>query len=163
MRYWQCLVCGYITKAEKVTERCPVCGADAARFRELEMKPDFEEKEAAIDIGCVDLPGALVLAYARQAEEDGYPEIAYFFYQMADDKRNQAAEWLSLTRPARSTADNLRLQLEREAEAQAIYEELAAVAREKGKQKKAFLLDQAASNGQHHQQALRSLLKRFFG
>jgi len=33
---WKCTVCGYIASGDKPPERCPICGAPASKFVQVE-------------------------------------------------------------------------------------------------------------------------------
>jgi len=39
MKVWQCSICKYIHKGENPPEKCPVCGADASKFVEINKAP----------------------------------------------------------------------------------------------------------------------------
>lgn len=39
MRQWQCTICKYIHKGEKPPAKCPICGADASKFIEINPIP----------------------------------------------------------------------------------------------------------------------------
>lgn len=35
MKKWRCTVCGYVHVGDNPPEKCPVCGAGKAKFKEL--------------------------------------------------------------------------------------------------------------------------------
>ncbi len=97
-----CAVCGYIYEGAEAPEKCPICKAPASKFSEL--KEDGETTYATVHkIGDGKLPGAdeemindlrnhfngecgevgMYLAMARQADREGYPEIAEAFKRYA--------------------------------------------------------------------------------
>ena len=90
-----CSVCGYIYEGEAAPEKCPLCKAPASKFTELaedgaanfatmhvlgaarneganeEMIKDLE---AHFNGECTEV--GMYLAMSRQADREGYPEIA---------------------------------------------------------------------------------------
>jgi rubredoxin/uncharacterized membrane protein len=42
MKKWKCKVCGYVHSGETPPEKCPVCGASAKEFIEIQDTPDIE-------------------------------------------------------------------------------------------------------------------------
>lgn len=44
MKVWQCTVCKYIHKGDSPPEKCPVCGADASKFIEIDEPAVNEDK-----------------------------------------------------------------------------------------------------------------------
>ncbi len=55
MKQWQCTICKYIHKGETPPEKCPVCGAPASKFIEINKSPMPEtppvKKQTAIKSG----------------------------------------------------------------------------------------------------------------
>ena len=88
-----CTVCGYIHEGDAAPERCPLCKAPASKFKEMEESADLKfvtEHEIGVAKGCDeqmihDLTAhfngectevGMYLAMSRQADREGYPEIA---------------------------------------------------------------------------------------
>lgn len=91
-----CTVCGYIHEGDAAPEKCPLCGVPASKFEELkenealsfvtehvigvakdtddEMKKDLNAHFAG---ECTEV--GMYLAMSRQADREGYPEIAEAF------------------------------------------------------------------------------------
>lgn len=103
-----CTVCGYIYEGETAPEKCPLCGAPASKFTELteDTTPEFAAEHKLGIAFDEDVPQELLkhcrstfagecsevgmyLAMARQADREGYPEIARAFGAM---------QWMSRTR-----------------------------------------------------------------
>lgn len=42
MKQWQCSICKYIHKGENPPEKCPVCNADASKFKEINKASTME-------------------------------------------------------------------------------------------------------------------------
>ena len=107
-----CAVCGYIYEGENPPEKCPICKAPASKFSELkddgdvtyatvhrigDGKPEGVSVEMINDLRahfngeCGEV--GMYLAMARQADREGYPEIAeafkrYAFEDVWDTKTN---------------------------------------------------------------------------
>ena len=165
MRHWQCLVCGFISAGEEPPENCPLCAAPRSKFREVEAPAAAAGDRAQQHLDWEDEIQAvgLLLAYGRQAEEDGYPEIAQAFYQIAREEAWHAARWAAIAGLVdRSTQENLRRHLKREDRAMEIKRQLADQARQRGDQEAAAFFAQAAADERRHRAVIASLLRRFF-
>jgi rubrerythrin len=110
-----CTVCGYIHEGTETPEKCPICKAPAAKFKEL-----VEDKTAAFAtahvLGAARNEGAddemikdlknhfdgecgevgMYLAMSRQADREGYPEIAEAFKRYAFEEAEHAAKFAEL-------------------------------------------------------------------
>lgn len=88
-----CTVCGYVYEGEHAPEKCPMCGVPGSKFKELvedEGLSFVAEHEIGVAKGCdeemiKDLNAhfngectevGMYLAMSRQADREGYPEIA---------------------------------------------------------------------------------------
>ena len=90
-----CAVCGYIYEGDAAPEKCPICKAPASKFSELkdegettyatvhrigDGKPEGVSEEMINDLRnhfngeCGEV--GMYLAMSRQADREGYPEIA---------------------------------------------------------------------------------------
>ena len=93
---WICTVCGYVAEGENPPAKCPQCGAPASKFKELnkeELLQFVTEHEIGVAKGtgdemikdlnthfmgeCTEV--GMYLAMSRQADREGYPEIAEAF------------------------------------------------------------------------------------
>ena len=105
-----CSVCGYIYEGTEAPEKCPICKAPASKFTEL--KDEGETTYATVHkIGDGKLPGVreemindlrnhfngecgevgMYLAMARQADREGYPEIAEAVKRYAFEEADHAS------------------------------------------------------------------------
>lgn len=111
---FRCLVCGYVYEGENPPERCPQCGVPASKF--VEMKEEAEGPKWACEHRLGDgkvedeevLQGlrdhfngectevGMYLAMSRQAEREGYPEIADAFKRYAFEEAEHAAKFAEL-------------------------------------------------------------------
>ena len=110
---FRCLVCGYVYEGENPPAECPVCHAKADKF--VEIKEDAAKTWACEHVigvakGCdaeihegleANFAGecsevGLYLAMSRQADREGYPEIAEAFKRYAFEEAEHAAKFAEL-------------------------------------------------------------------
>ncbi len=108
-----CTVCGYIHEGNEAPASCPVCRVPSLKFKE--MKEDIglsfvAEHELGVAKGCdeemiKDLNNhfmgectevGMYLAMSRQADREGYPEIAEAFKRYAWEEAEHAAKFAEL-------------------------------------------------------------------
>ena len=110
---WICTICGYVAEGENAPEKCPQCGAPASKFKELdqtellkfvtehvvgvakdvddEMKKDLNNHFVG---ECTEV--GMYLAMSRQADREGYPEVADAFKRYAFEEAEHAAMFAEL-------------------------------------------------------------------
>ncbi len=113
---WICTVCGYVHEGETAPERCPQCKVPASKFKELEVQEggiQFVQehvigiaKEYGVDEEMIkDLNAhfmgectevGMYLAMSRQADREGYPEVADAFKRYAWEEAEHAAKFAEL-------------------------------------------------------------------
>ena len=109
---WMCSVCGYVHEGPEPPERCPQCKQPASKFVEVrEDSLNFAaEHVLGVAKGCDeeminDLRAhftaecsevGMYLAMARQADREGYPEIAAAFRQYAFEEADHASKFAEL-------------------------------------------------------------------
>lgn len=110
---FRCLVCGYVYEGENPPAECPVCHAKADKF--VEIKEDAAKTWACEHVigvakGCdaeihegleANFAGecsevGIYLAMSRQADREGYPEIAEAFKRYAFEEAEHAAKFAEL-------------------------------------------------------------------
>lgn len=107
-----CTVCGYVHEGESAPEKCPQCGVPASKFKELkEESLEFvATHELGVAQGCPEeiMQGlkehfngectevGMYLAMGRQADREGYPEIAEAFKRYAWEEAEHAAKFCEL-------------------------------------------------------------------
>ncbi len=108
-----CTVCGYVYEGEHAPEKCPMCGVPASKFKELGGDADLSfvaEHEIGVAKGCdeemiKDLNAhfagectevGMYLAMSRQADREGYPEVAEAFKRYALEEAEHAAKFAEL-------------------------------------------------------------------
>ena len=105
-----CTVCGWSTESDKAPEKCPICGATT--FREVggaekvyacehkvgdgvvEDKEVMEGLRAHFNGECTEV--GMYLAMSRQADREGYPEIAEAFKRYAWEEAEHASKFAEL-------------------------------------------------------------------
>ena len=108
-----CAVCDYIHEGTEAPEKCPLCGAPASKFSEMKESEGLTfETEHVIGVakGCdeemiKDLNAhfngectevGMYLAMSRQADREGYPEIAEAFKRYAFEEAEHASKFAEL-------------------------------------------------------------------
>jgi len=115
---WKCTVCGYIHEGDKPPDICPVCGAHKFQFILYEKLPDSLEKKLKEAFAGEAKAHVRNLAFAKKAEEDGFPQVARLFKAVAEAERVHAAEYLKyLEGVIGETEDNLKAAFESEIKA----------------------------------------------
>ena len=114
MKAYVCKVCGYIHFGEEAPERCPQCGAGKEAFVERQesegAKQYADEHRIGVAQGldeeivkglrdnfngeCTEV--GMYLAMSRQADREGYPEIAEAFKRYAFEEAEHAAKFAEL-------------------------------------------------------------------
>ncbi|MGN0221527.1 MAG: NADH peroxidase [Prevotella sp.] len=109
-----CSVCGYVYEGEAAPEQCPLCKAPAAKFKEMdEMNADFatvhklgaareeganeemiKDLETHFNGECCEV--GMYLAMSRQADREGYPEIAEAYKRYAFAEAEHASKFAEL-------------------------------------------------------------------
>ena len=188
-----CTVCGYIYEGTEAPEKCPICKAPASKFKEMEDAVDDDMTFATVHVlGQAYKDGVnedvikglkdhfngecgevgMYLAMARQADREGYPEIAEAYKRYAYEEADHASRFAELLGEVlaaaillvvSANAKRARLQAESEAAASAAQAaaeseaaakaaseaaEAAARAEEEAKQKRA---NQVAAASEAHE------------
>ena len=112
MKRFICSVCGYVHDGDSAPERCPMCKVPAEKFNEVvEGKLEFvQEHVIGVAKGCDDemikdlnahfvgecTEVGMYLAMSRQADREGYPEVAEAFKRYAWEEAEHAAKFAEL-------------------------------------------------------------------
>ena len=118
MAKWICPVCGYVHEGDSAPEKCPLCKVPGSKFKLMEENKALQfVTEHVIGIA-KDIPqgedGAFVLqglkdhfegectevgmylAMSRQADREGYPEVAEAFKRYAFEEAEHAARFAEM-------------------------------------------------------------------
>ena len=113
MKKFICTVCGYVYEGDAAPERCPVCKVPASKFKEVDEEAGLvfaDEHVIGVAKGCdeemlKDLRAhfngecgevGMYLAMSRQADREGYPEIAEAFKRYAFEEAGHASRFAEL-------------------------------------------------------------------
>lgn len=189
-----CKACGYVYEGDQAPESCPVCGVGSEMFEAVpESAPAAAESVApAMDLpafatvhrigdGKVEdaevLAGlrahfsgecaevGMYLAMSRQAEREGYPEIAEAFKRYAFEEAEHASKFAELLGEVltSSTRQNLQMRAEAETGACASKFEIAKRAKQLGYDAVHDTVHEMAKDEARHGAGFAGLLKRYFG
>ena len=181
MKKWVCTVCGYVYEGEEAPEFCPVCKAPASKFtkqEEGELKFADEHRigvanglDAEVVEGlranftgeCTEV--GMYLAMSRQADREGYPEVAEAYKRIAFEEAEHAAKFAELLGEVvtDSTKKNLEMRVEAENGATAGKFELAKLAKQYNLDAIHDTVHEMARDEARHGKAFEGLLKRYFG
>ena len=178
---WICTVCGYIAEGEEAPERCPQCKAPRSKFKELNEDEALQfvtEHEIGVAKGCgeemiKDLNNhfmgectevGMYLAMSRQADREGYPEIAEAFKRYAWEEAEHAAKFAELLGDmVWDTKTNLYKRMNAEAGANADKMRIAKNAKEQGLDAIHDTVHEMAKDEARHGRGFAGLYARYFG
>ncbi|SHI91924.1 Rubrerythrin [Dethiosulfatibacter aminovorans DSM 17477] len=175
-----CTVCGYVHEGEAPPAECPVCKVGPEKFMEKQDDDSFAD-EHIIGIAkdadpriveglrenfmgeCTEV--GMYLAMSRQADREGYPEIAEAFKRYAFEEADHAARFAELLGEVvtDSTKKNLKMRAEAEHGACAGKKELATLAKQLNLDAVHDTVHEMAKDEARHGMGFRGLLERYFG
>ena len=179
---FRCLVCGYVYEGENPPAECPVCHAKADKFAELKEegpkswacehvigvakdcdKEVHEGLEAHFNGECCEV--GMYLAMSRQADREGYPEIAEAFKRYAFEEAEHASKFAELLGEVltNSTEKNLTMRIDAEHGACAGKKELATLAKQLGLDAVHDTVHEMAKDEARHGRGFKGLFDRYFG
>ncbi len=178
---WICTVCGYVAEGENPPAKCPQCGVPASKFKELDQKELLQfvtehvvgvakdaDEEMKKDLNnhflgeCTEV--GMYLAMSRQADREGYPEIADAFKRYALEEAEHAAKFAELLGDmVWDTKTNLEKRMQAEAGANADKMRIAKNAKANNQDAIHDTVHEMAKDEARHGQGFEGLYKRFFG
>ena len=180
MKKFVCSVCGYVYEGETAPEFCPQCKAPKEKFVEKKEGASFAcehtigvaqgvDKEvyeglvANFNGECTEV--GMYLAMGRQAEREGYPEVAEAFKRYAFEEAEHAAKFAELLGEivTNSTKKNVQMRAEAEAGACEGKLQIAERAKELGFDAIHDTVHEMAKDEARHGAGFNGLLKRYFG
>ncbi|MBO6204659.1 MAG: NADH peroxidase, partial [Selenomonas sp.] len=111
MKKFVCTVCGYVHEGDAAPDVCPICKAPASKFVEQSGEMNYADEHhvgTAKDVDPRIIEGlrqnftgecsevGMYLAMSRQADREGYPEIAEAFKRYAWEEAEHAAKFAEL-------------------------------------------------------------------
>ncbi|MDR0818753.1 MAG: NADH peroxidase [Oscillospiraceae bacterium] len=180
---WVCKVCGYVHEGPEAPDVCPTCKAGKDKFSAVGGDKPVYAAEHVIGVGAKDKIDAWVyqglvdnfngecsevgmyLAMSRQADREGYPEVAEAFKRYALEEADHASRFAELLGEVvtDSTKKNLELRALAENGATAGKFELAKKAKELNYDAIHDTVHEMAKDEARHGKGFEGLLARYFG
>ena len=180
MKKWVCQVCGYIYEGDTAPEECPVCHVGAEKFEELKGEMTWadehrigvakgvdeevvEELRANFTGECTEV--GMYLAMSRQADREGYPEIAEAYKRIAFEEAEHAAKFAELLGEVvvADTKANLEARVAAEYGATEGKKQLATLAKQQNLDAIHDTVHEMCKDESRHGMAFKGLLERYFG
>ncbi len=182
MKKWVCSVCGYVHDGDNPPEECPQCKASSDKFYEqqagdLAWADEHRIGVAAKDIDPEVLDGlranftgectevGMYLAMSRQADREGYPEVAEAYKRIAWEEAEHASKFAELLGEVvvADTKANLKARVEAEHGACKGKKDLATKAKQLNYDAIHDTVHEMCKDEARHGAAFAGLLKRYFG
>ncbi len=179
MKKFVCTVCGYIYEGEAAPEKCPVCGVGADKFVEQGGDLAFADEHVigvakGVDKEVIDGLQAnfvgectevgMYLAMSRQADREGYPEVAEAYKRIAFEEAEHAAKFAELLGEvvAADTKANLQARVDAEHGACQGKKDLATLAKKLNLDAIHDTVHEMCKDEARHGKAFKGLLDRYF-
>ena len=183
---WICTVCGYVHEGDEAPEFCPQCKVPRSKFKELvetEGALTFADEHVigvAKGVDAEVLEGlkahftgectevGMYLAMSRQADREGYPEVAEAFKRYAWEEAEHAAKFAEMLgedlepNMKATTKDNLKWRVDCEFGATQGKFDLAKCAKQNNLDAIHDTVHEMAKDEARHGRALKGLLERYF-
>jgi len=180
MKKWVCTVCGYVHEGNEPPEKCPQCGAPASKFKEMAQAGLVFADEHVIGVAkgvdaevleglrlnftgeCTEV--GMYLAMSRQADREGFPEIAEAYKRIAFEEAEHASKFAELLGEVveSSTKKNLELRVAAEHGATQGKKDLATRAKQLNLDAIHDTVHEMCKDEARHGRAFEGLLKRYF-
>lgn len=180
MKKFICTVCGYVHEGDTPPESCPLCKAPASKFQEqssTEMAwADEHRIGVAKDIDptiiedlrmhfqgeCTEV--GMYLAMSRQADREGYPEIAEAYKRIAFEEAEHAAKFAELLGEVvvADTKKNLQMRVDAEHGACESKKDIATRAKQQNLDAIHDTVHEMCKDEARHGMAFKGLLNRYF-
>ena len=179
MKKFVCTVCGYIHEGEAAPEKCPVCGVGSEKFIEQSGDLAFADEHVigvakgvekeVIDglqanfVGeCTEV--GMYLAMSRQADREGYPEVAEAYKRIAFEEAEHAAKFAELLGEVvvADTKANLQARVDAEHGACQGKKDLATLAKKLNLDAIHDTVHEMCKDEARHGKAFKGLLDRYF-
>ncbi len=175
-----CTVCGYTEEGDHAPEKCPVCSASSDKFKQVDEGNKTYATEHVVGVAkgvdeeilkglrdnfngeCCEV--GMYLAMSRQAEREGYPEIADAYKRYAFEEAEHAAKFAELLGEVVTDSTKKNVQMRAEAEFGACdgKMQLAKKAKELGLDAIHDTVHEMAKDEARHGKGFDGILKRYF-
>ena len=180
MKKFACDICGYVHEGDAPPPACPQCRAPASKFTERKSGGLVWADEHRIGVAkgldeevleglranftgeCTEV--GMYLAMSRQADREGFPEVAESYRRIAFEEAEHAAKFAELLGEVvdADTKKNLTLRVEAEHGATEGKKKLATRAKELGYDAIHDTVHEMCKDEARHGSAFQGLLKRYF-
>ncbi len=180
MKKFVCTICGYVYEGTSAPDECPQCKAPASKFKEQSSeglswatehiigvakdvdKDILEGLQMNFTAECTEV--GMYLAMSRQADREGYPEVAEAYKRIALEEAEHASKFAELIGEVvdNSTKVNLEMRVAAEHGACSGKFDLAKKAKELNLDAIHDTVHEMAKDEARHGQVFESLLKRYF-
>lgn len=180
MKQWRCKVCGYVFTGDNPPDECPQCHASRDKFVELTKGDEKFAAEHAVGIAkgldaevvqglkdnfngeCSEV--GMYLAMSRQADREGYPEVAEAFKRYAFEEADHASRFAEMLGDVltNNTKKNVEMRAAAEAGACEGKNTLAKRAKELGYDAIHDSVHEMARDEARHGAGFKGLLKRYW-
>ena len=181
MTKFVCTICGYTVEADEAPGKCPICGADKDKFQVVTDSARAWADEHRIGVAkgldaevvdglkahfageCTEI--GMYLAMSRQADREGYPEVAEAYKRIAFEEAEHAAKFGEMLGEVleASTKANLTARVDAEFGACGGKLQIAKRAKELGYDAIHDTVHEMCKDEARHGQVFEGLLKRYFG
>ena len=179
MKKFVCTVCGYIYEGEAAPEKCPVCGVGSDKFIEQSGDLVFADEHVigvakGVDKEIVEGLQAnfvgectevgMYLAMSRQADREGYPEVAEAYKRIAFEEAEHASKFAELLGEVvvADTKANLQARVDAEHGACQGKKDLATLAKKLNLDAIHDTVHEMCKDEARHGKAFKGLLDRYF-
>ncbi len=178
---WICTVCGYVYEGEEPPESCPQCHQPKSKFKLMEETSGalkFADEHVigvAKGVDPVILDGlrahfngecsevGMYLAMSRQADREGYPEIAEAFKRYAFEEAEHASKFAELLgEVVWDTKTNLKKRMEAEAGACEDKKRIATLAKQQNLDAIHDTVHEMCKDEARHGKGFEGLYNRYF-
>jgi len=180
MKKFVCSICGYVFEGDDAPDQCPQCKAAKSKFNEQageglayadehrigvakDVDPEIIEGLRANFMGeCTEV--GMYLAMSRQADREGFPEVAEAYKRIAFEEAEHASKFAELLGEVLdvSTKKNLEMRVIAEHGATQGKKDIATKAKELGLDAIHDTVHEMCKDEARHGMAFAGLLKRYF-
>lgn len=179
MKKWICTVCGYIHEGDKPPKECPICGVGPDKFKEMDSELAWADEHRigiveGIDAELVEGLRAnfmgectevgMYIAMSRQADREGYPEVAEAYKRIAYEEADHASRFAEILGEVvmADTKSNLSARVEAEYGACEGKKKLATLAKKANLDAIHDSVHEMCKDEARHGRAFKGLLERYF-